>query len=161
MTQNNYFLDATVLIDYFSEKDIEELGKVRNFVENIVSDEEIEIHTNTVVLLEFAKFLFYQKISPKKIRTKIRQMMVSYNIVSEDYSKTHFRESLSQLTNIDNNSECHAGELSLLSLFNEFDSVFASSDESALSAFTHVKRVNPRKSDYVYSINQKYPDVAV
>jgi hypothetical protein len=158
---NNYFFDSTVLIDYFANEETDsELERLRIWVEDVIADPSTIIHTNTVAMLEFAKFLFYQKVTLKKIKNRVRYISIQYNISVSDYESADLWESIDKFSRIKNDStlECHAGELSLLPFTKDHNSVYVSSDKSALRSFMLTDRVNPRKSPFVTTKGNEYAE---
>ncbi len=155
---NNYFFDASVLIDYFGkdEESTSQITNLRTWVEDTLADELSEIYTNTVVMLEFAKFLFYQEVALKKIKSRIRNISNYYNIKVIGYGTPEMWESIDKFANLPIEIECHAGELSLLPFTKNFNAVYVSSDENSLKSFKMVDRVNPRKSAYVTQKGNEY-----
>ena len=156
MPENQYFLDTTVLIDYFCKDNAPEFENVRKWFDSVLTQPEDTIYTNTIILLEFAKFLFYQKMSKKKIRDTVRRLSSQYNLECVGFDKSDLFTTIEEFETLPLSPPCDVGELSLLPLRTRFNCIYVSSDDGALTTFKHIDRINPRKSKLVCAKGTDY-----
>jgi len=138
-----YVTDTTIWIDYFVDQD----PNVKNWIRSVLSTNEGVFIISPVVLLEFAKRLYYVSgYSSSKIKLAIRLMTnIFRDVCFTNLDKHIVKEITRQMYQLPTNPRLDVGEISFLNLLNKPEVVVVSSDNDVLNALTFVTRIDPRK----------------
>lgn len=157
-----YLSDTTVLIDLFliREKGYSstELTNLDNWIDNIASNPETKLLTNTVCALEFIRQLYFDhKLTKRRIDYWITTLNNTFDVEIEDFSFSQICALVKNLHNFTYGSTIDIGEFSLLSYVDfGYDVVVTTSDSGALKSYQFLKRCNPERGPKEYQSGEQY-----